>query len=195
MTEGMVHLYYGKGKGKTTAAAGLAIRALGHGIKVTFVQFLKDGTSGELAPLMEAGAKIVSGRPGTKFTFLMTEKEKEETRLWNDRMLEEVISSKAVSPEDISSEAASPEVISSGAISSERSLLILDELCAAVSTGLVSRELAKKAVLNRPKGCEVVMTGREPEAWMKETADYITEMKCEKHPYSEGITARAGIEY
>ena len=190
MTEGMVHLYYGKGKGKTTAAAGLAIRALGHGIKVTFVQFLKDGTSGELAPLREAGAKIVSGRPGTKFTFLMTEEEKEETTLWNDRMLEEIISSKASS-----FEAVSPEIISSGAISSERSLLILDELCAAVSTGLVSRELAKKAVLNRPENCEVVMTGREPEAWMKEAADYITEMKCEKHPYSGGITARAGIEY
>ena len=74
---GLVHLYWGEGKGKTTAAMGLAVRALGRGMKVSIVQFLKDGDSGELAPLRELGAAVYSG--GTdKFVFQMTPEEAEQ---------------------------------------------------------------------------------------------------------------------
>ena len=80
MDRGLVHLYCGPGKGKTTAAMGLAVRALGQGLRVTVVQFLKSGTSGELEPLRRLGATVFSGKAGTKFVSQMTEAEKQETR-------------------------------------------------------------------------------------------------------------------
>ncbi len=170
MEQGLVHLYYGDGKGKTTAAAGLALRALGQGKKVTFVQFLKDGTSGELAPLQNAGAKILAGRPGTKFVFQMDDGEKAQAKEWNDAILKE-------------------------ASESDCDLLVLDELCAARQFDLADPGLCRKTVLEKPAGREVVITGREPEAWMLEAADYITRMQSGRHPYDRGVCARKGIEY
>ena len=73
---GLVHLYWGEGKGKTTAAMGLALRALGRGRKVTVVQFLKNGSSGELAPLRALGAAVYAGKTGTKFASQMTPEER-----------------------------------------------------------------------------------------------------------------------
>ena len=75
----MLHLYWGNGKGKTTAAMGLALRALGHGRRVVIVQFLKDGTSGEIAPLRTAGATVYAC-PNAKFTWLMDENDKAQAR-------------------------------------------------------------------------------------------------------------------
>ena len=170
MDKGLVHLYYGEGKGKTTAAMGLALRALGQGMRVVVVQFLKSGTSGELEPLRRLGAAVHSGKAGAKFTFQMTGEEKAETAAMHDRMLRE-------------------------ALAEECDLLILDELCAARQTGLLDEALAKRAVLDRPTGREIVITGRLPEAWMLEAADYVTEMRCHRHPYEKGIAARKGIEF
>ncbi len=170
MDKGLVHLYYGEGKGKTTAAMGLALRALGHGKRVVIVQFLKDGASGEIGALRSLGAKILAGAPDTKFVFRMDAEEKDRTRAWNDALLEE-------------------------AAREDCDLLVLDELCAARQYGLADRTLAQKAVLERPAGREVVITGRTPEEWMLDAADYVTQMRCEKHPYAAGITARKGIEY
>ena len=170
MDKGLVHLYYGDGKGKTTAAMGLALRALGQGQRVVIVQFLKTGTSGELESLRRLGAAVFSGKPGTKFVSRMSDAEKAETGQWNDQMLR-------------------------CALSENCDLLILDELCAARQYALVSERLAKTAVLDHPAGAEVVITGRMPEDWMAEAADYITEMRCCRHPYQQGVTARRGIEY
>ena len=78
--KGLVHLYCGDGKGKTTAAMGLALRALGAGLRVTVVQFLKDGQSSELDPLRRLGAVVYSGQPGMKFVFQMNEAEKAAAR-------------------------------------------------------------------------------------------------------------------
>ena len=75
----MLHIYYGDGKGKTTAAMGLALRALGHGRHVTILQFLKDGSSGEIALLRRCGADV-HACPNAKFTWLMTADEKAEAR-------------------------------------------------------------------------------------------------------------------
>ena len=163
----MLHLYFGSGKGKTTAAAGLALRALGHGKKVVVVQFLKDGTSGEIEPLRRLGAAVFAC-PNAKFTWLMTPQEKAAALAHNTQTLE-------------------------AALQMPCDLLILDEACAALRTALLPEALLQKAVLNAPY--EVVLTGRDPADWMLQNADYITEFTARRHPYEKGIPARDGIEY
>ena len=170
MSKGLVHLYHGEGKGKTTAAMGLAVRALGQGKRVVVLQFLKDGTSGELQPLEKLGAQVFSGPSGTRLAFRMTEEEKAEAAGWSTKMLQH-------------------------AFEIPCDMLILDELCAARRYNMVSEEEAKRAVLDRPAACEVIITGRNPEKWMIDAADYITEMKCVRHPFEKGIAARRGIEF
>ena len=80
MEQGLLHLYWGDGKGKTTAAMGLALRALGSGKRVVIVQFLKSGNSGEIPLLAQLGAEIYRGKAGQKFVFQMTPEEKAATR-------------------------------------------------------------------------------------------------------------------
>ena len=163
----MLHLYFGSGKGKTTAAAGLALRALGHEKKVVVVQFLKDGTSGEIEPLRRLGAAVFAC-PNAKFTWLMTPQEKAAALAHNTQTLE-------------------------AALQMPCDLLILDEACAALRAALLPDALLQKAVLNAPY--EVVLTGRDPADWMLQNADYITELTARRHPYEKGIPAREGIEY
>ena len=170
MNKGLVHLYWGEGKGKTTAAFGLALRMLGSGGSVTVVQFLKDGQSSELEPLRRLGAKIYSGQPGTGFFSQMTPEERQRVRARHDELLRQ-------------------------AVSEACDLLILDEACAACRLKMVDEQLLWHSVLDRPVGQEIVLTGRDPADWMQEAADYSTEMCCHKHPYQQGIIARRGVEY
>ena len=88
----MLHLYWGDGKGKTTAAMGLALRALGHGRRVVILQFLKDGSSGEIEMLRRCGA-VVYACPNAKFTWLMTDAERTEARRTNTRTLQTILQS------------------------------------------------------------------------------------------------------
>ena len=165
----MLHIYTGEGKGKTTAAMGLALRAIGHGRKVVILQFLKGGTSGELMPLSKAGAIVISCKAGNKFVSAMSPDEKEETRKMNDENLRRVLGMTF-------------------------DLLVLDEVCAALKYDMVDPELVKRAVeLGSER--EIVMTGRDPAQFLLDAADYITQMVCVRHPYERGITAREGIEY
>lgn len=171
MTEqGLVHLYWGEGKSKTTAAMGLALRALGAGRRVTVVQFLKSGTSSELEPLRRLGAAVFSGREGTKFASQMNEQEKAETKALHNANLQ-------------------------AALQTPCQLLILDEACAACRLAMVDEALLRRAVLDRPAGREVVLTGRDPAPWMRDAAHYSTEMRCHRHPYQKGIPARKGVEF
>lgn len=170
MDKGLIHLYWGEGKGKTTAAMGLALRALGWGRRVAVVQFLKDGTSGELEPLRRLGAVVCSGNGCGKFTAQMTPLERTETARQNTEHLKQAL-----------------------AIPCE--LLVLDEACAAWQLDMVDRVLLRQAVLERPAGREVVLTGREPALWMVEAAHYSIEMKCHRHPYQRGVPAREGVEF
>lgn len=171
MSEGLVHLYWGGGKGKTTAAMGLAARALGQGRKVTVLQFLKDGSSGEIAMLERLGAVVLTGKnTAGGFVSRMSEPERLRIRERQDLLLAE-------------------------AMESGCDLLILDEACAAWRMDQVDHALLKRAVLERPAEREIVLTGRDPADWMREAADYSTEMRCVKHPYERGIQARRGIEY
>lgn len=170
MDKGLMHLYWGDGKGKTTAAMGLAVRALGQGLRVTVVQFLKSGTSGELESLRTLGATIYSGKVGTHFFSKMSPEERTENRkLYSSFLTEEL-----ENPGD---------------------LLILDEACGAWEYDMVDRALLRRVVENRPVGQEVVLTGRHPADWMFEAADYCTEMRCHRHPYEQGIAARKGVEF
>jgi len=162
----MLHIYYGDGKGKTTAAMGLALRALGHEKHVTILQFLKDGSSGEIALLRRCGADV-HACPNAKFTWLMTADEKAEAREHNNAAMRTALAA----PFD---------------------LLVLDEAC---GTGLVDESLLQQAAALAGQGREVVFTGRNPAAWMLEQADYATEMRAEKHPYSKGVAAREGVEF
>ena len=81
------------------------------------------------------------------------------------------------------------------ALALDAELLVLDEACAAWQKDLVDRALLKGAVLERPEGREVVLTGREPPEWMREAADYVTEMRCHRHPFEQGVPARRGVEF
>lgn len=167
---GLVHLYWGEGKGKTTAAMGLALRSLGAGRRVVIVQFLKGRQTGEIPLLEQLGARVLRGKAGLKFSFQMNEEEKAET--------------KALQTENLRR-----------ALECDADLLVLDEACAAWQTELVDRELLRQAALDRPQGREVVLTGRNPPDWMREAADYSTEMKCHRHPFEQGVPAREGVEF
>ena len=167
---GLLHLYYGDGKGKTTAAMGLALRAMGSGKRVVILQFLKGGKSGEVPLLEQLGAKVYRGKAGQKFVFQMSEAEKEATRQLQNANL-------------------------TAAMADPADLLILDEAGSAWELDMVDKALLQKAVLERPAEQECVLTAHAAPQWMLDTADYATEMKCHRHPYQRGISARQGIEY
>ena len=171
MERGLVQLYTGDGKGKTTAAVGLAVRAAGRGLRVWLVQLMKGRPSGEI-PVLERLEGITVRRGGTeKFSFQMTEEEAAAVCREQNALLEEARRHWA-----------------------ETDVLILDEALSAVTTGLLEEALLKDLVLQKPQGLEIVLTGRGPRPWMLEAADYVTEMVKRKHPFDRGIAARNGIE-
>ena len=134
---------------------------------MTVVQFLKDGQSSELDPLRRLGAVVYSGQPGMKFVFQMNEAEKAAARQEQNDLLRQ-------------------------ALDTPCDLLVLDEACAALSLGMVEEALLRRAVLDRPAGREICLTGRDPAPWLREAADYLTEMRCLRHPYDAGVPARRG---
>ena len=171
MTErGLIHLYYGDGKGKTTAAMGLVLRAIHAGKRVVIVQFLKNSATGEIYFLEQLGAKVYRGKCGDKFLSGMTEEEKAVTKKMQTENLQ-------------------------AAVKEDADVLILDEVCAVWQKEMIDRELLRRAVLEKPVKQELVLTGRVPAEWMIGIADYCTEMKCQKHPFRKGIKARKGVEF
>lgn len=169
MERGLLHIYYGDGKGKTTAAVGLAVRALGNGLSVCFAQLTKSGRPPELVELERMGAKVICGAQ-TKFSFQMNDEEKTAALESNDRILDE-------------------------ALATSCDLLVIDEAVGAYRTGFITAGKLEKFIADKPVGLEVVLTGRDPAPFLLEAADYATEMVCEKHPFEQGIKARKGIEY
>lgn len=172
---GLVHLYCGEGKGKTTAAVGLSVRCAGRGGKVVFAQFLKDGTSGEcrvLARLPEV--TLLAANPVGKFSFRMTDEEKRQTAEALSRTF---------------------AAATGFAVREQAHLLVLDEVCAAISCGFLDEKNVTDFLESRPDTLEVVLTGRNPSETLQAHADYITEMTMRRHPYEKGIAAREGIEF
>jgi len=171
MKKGLIHIYCGCGKGKTTCAFGLALRALGRGFKVLAVQFCKDGTSGELEALKKSGLD---------FTFC--EGFKPESNF------------KAENP----AKAYENDVLTCFEQMAERSrdydMLILDELTWGIYYKAVTIDAVAEFLKNKPEHLEVIITGRYPPDEILALADYVTEMKLVKHPFEKGIPAREGIE-
>ena len=171
---GLVHFYCGDGKGKTTVAVGLAVRHSGRGGKVVFAQFLKDGTSGECRVLAKLGVTVLAANPVGKFSFRMTEEEKAETAAALGRTF---------------------DAATGFAVRERATLLVLDEVCAAVNCGFLPEKTLTEFLESRPDSLEVVLTGRDPSENLQVHADYITEMKKRRHPFDEGVAAREGIEF
>ncbi len=171
----LIHVYFGSGKGKTTAALGLALRAAGHGQKVVIIQFLKGRPSGELGPLaLLDNVTVLRGQAGTRFSKHMSPAEREDTRLLHNKHLEKAIG-----------------LIDMG----ECDLLVLDEALDAYQLGMLDEAPLRGLLEEDPLRAELVITGHTPVAWIESRADYVTEMLKIKHPYDEGIKARKGIEF
>lgn len=169
---GLIHIYTGDGKGKTTAAAGLAVRCAGCGGHVLFFQFLKGNDSGERVVLDKIdGIDVWEGLSSLKFVWNMTDEEKNETRKYYRKKFKELCASSA-----------------------EYDMLILDEIIPALKYNFVDIDELISFLKSKPAGLEVVMTGREPEEPLVEIADYVTEMRKIKHPYDRGIGMRKMIE-
>ena len=173
-SEGLVHLYCGEGKGKTTAAVGLCARAAGSGKRVLFVQFFKDGTSSENASLRLLPNVHTMHEPryfGRVSN--MGKEEFEECKRAYSALFEAAIARAAEGFD----------------------LLVLDEAVSSCNHGVIDEGTLVRFLKGRPARLEVVLTGREPSAALVEVADYVTEMKKIKHPFDAGIVARRGIEF
>lgn len=172
---GLTHVYFGDGKGKTTAALGMALRALGYGRGVVIVQFLKNVFSGELRALERfPKAKVLRGQASDKFLPAMTGEEQEETRRIQEENFREAV-----------------RLAREGACD----LLILDEVLDACQLGLLDGTALLDFIDHKPAGLELVLTGHSLTEGILARADYATQMVKRKHPYDRGIPAREGIEY
>ena len=203
----MIQVYHGDGKGKTTAAIGLAVRFSGAGKKALFCQFMKGNISSEIGVLQKLENLEVE-LIGKKFGFYkdMTEQDKEKiTKCHNhilERVLEELQNVKVADQEPAIQEPADqePETLELQDQSQDGPVLlvVLDELASAYRYGLLDRNMVSKIILAAAENrqiIELVITGRDPDSFFLEHADYITEMKIQRHPYEKGILARKGIEW
>ena len=173
--DGLTHVYCGDGKGKTTAALGLGVRACGRGKRVLLVQFLKGSDSGELNVLDALpNFNILPNPENIKFIFQMNETERAETAQLCGARFQKAVQAAADGACD---------------------LLILDEVFGAVSTGMLPNEMLAEFIKSKPGNLELVLTGRDPEPEILVLADYVSEIRKVKHPFDRNISARKGIEF
>jgi len=171
--KGLIHVYCGDGKGKTTAALGLALRAAGSGVRVLLLQFLKDGKSSEFTALEPVGLIHVVRQTQTfGFSWTLTDAERVQAETYYAGLLERAF-------------AEAPEY----------GMLVLDEAIGACASGMIREERLLELLRQKPECLEVVLTGRGPSDAVLGIADYVTEMRKIKHPFERGIAARKGIEY
>jgi cob(I)alamin adenosyltransferase len=168
---GYTQVYTGDGKGKTTAAIGLSIRAAGAGHKVYIAQFIKMGDYSEIVALR-------------RFSDLITVEQFGLGRFVNGKPL----------PEDIEAAQKGLEKVKSLMKANEYKVIILDEANVAVKYGLIQEQELIELIANKSLETELVITGRGASARIIEKADLVTEMKSLKHYYQKGVPARIGIE-
>ena len=174
MERGMLHIYEGDGKGKTTAAVGLSVRAAGAGKKVLFTQFLKDGTSHEIDVLRKIeGIEVFSCETNPGFVFRMNNEERKSAQSMYEQYFADI-----------------KEKV--GQMSSD--LLILDEVLDACATGMIQEKELEEFLNTRNKRLEVVLTGHQCSTQFAQLADYYSKITKIHHPYDRGIAARDGIE-
>ena len=174
MDTGLIHIYCGDGKGKTTASLGLVLRCAGRGGKILFAQFLKGRPTGELESLKALPqVTVLRGKAILKFTFQMTDAEQQATGEAQTALLQKVRDFCEMHHPD---------------------LAVCDELVGACALGLVPEEQVLDFLKDKPAHTEVVLTGRDPSPALLDLADYVSEIKKIKHPYDRGLAARIGIE-
>lgn len=175
MERGLIHIYSGDGKGKTTAAIGLSVRAAGCGKNVLFVQFLKGSKTGEINSLaLIPNIKILRNSRNYGFFHTLSEEDKA-----------------AVIKENNGNFYYAEKLAQNNSVE----LIVFDEILDAVNMGAIDAAAFTEFVLNKPESVELVLTGRNPSAEIINKADYYTEMVKNKHPYDRGIAARKGIEF
>jgi len=174
--KGLIIVHTGPGKGKTTAALGTAFRAVGQGLKVLMVQFIKGSWHyGELDAARLLGEERLKILPmGRGFVKVGTEKP---------------------DPEDVRMVEQAWQLASTSIASGEFDLIILDEINYAISYRMLDPEIVTEALRKRPEMLHVILTGRNAHPAIVELADLVTEMREVKHPFQRGIAAQKGIEY
>ena len=171
----MIHAYYGDGKGKSTAAAGAALRAAGNRMRVMYVQFLKTENTGERLALQSIdGVNLTSCPLELKFTYEMDDRERQQVSMIYRGIFERAVSI---------------------TLSDRYDMIVLDEVFDVINEGMLSEGSVFEFISNAPNNIEIIMTGRKPPKRFIDAADYVTEFKKHKHPYDRGIQARKGIEY
>jgi cob(I)alamin adenosyltransferase len=175
---GLIHVYTGDGKGKTTAALGLALRAAGHGWRTYIGQFMKGQEYGELQAghLLKGLITIEQfGRP----SFIRVDKDGHST----------------ATAEDVTLAQKGLEAIRGAMSSGQYQIVVMDEINVALYFKLLTVQEVVAVVDDKPDGVELVLTGRRVPQEILDRADYVTEMQEHKHPYERGIKARKGIEF
>lgn len=170
--KGFVHLYTGNGKGKTTAALGLALRAAGTGMKVFIAQFAKGVATGELKSLKKLSKQITVKQLG-RGSFINQ----------NPFGIDRDLAAKGLAAIEIALQKGGYDMV------------ILDEVCVACNYHLIPTERVLYIIKNRPEKVEVIMTGRNASKDFIDAADIVTEMREIKHYFHKGVKARKGIEY
>ncbi|HBS59779.1 MAG TPA: cob(I)yrinic acid a,c-diamide adenosyltransferase [Firmicutes bacterium] len=173
MKQGLLQVYTGNGKGKTTAALGLALRALGHDWRVAVVQFLKGGAKHGESRALKLFPTCHIWQYGRDVLIDMHNPEPQDIALARQGL------------------AKARQLIEG----KNYDLLILDEICVALALNLIAEEEVRELLARRPAALEIVLTGRYAPSWLIELADLVTEMCQIKHPFEQGIAAREGIEY
>ena len=172
MERGLVQVYTGNGKGKTTAALGLALRAVGNGLKVLMVQFMKGTSSGELEAAQRLSPFLTIIKAGREGFIFKGEIDPVDLKLAEEGFL---LAKKAIEDR-------------------EYDIVILDEINMAVDFGLIPLSDLLQLVDSKPVTVELVLTGRNAKPELLEKADLVTEMVERKHYYAKGVPARKGIE-
>jgi len=173
LESGLIQVYTGDGKGKTTAALGLALRAAGHGLRVYIVQFMKGWPEyGELVAVQrQPNITLVQfGRP-------------------------DFVDRNSPDPQDIEQAQEALRHCLDVLRQGRYDVLVLDEINVALAYGLISLEQVLQLIAMKPAQIELVLTGREAHPAVIERADLVTEMRSIKHPYAAGLSGRKGIEY
>jgi cob(I)alamin adenosyltransferase len=181
LKQGLVQVYTGDGKGKTSAAVGAAVRALGRGLRVCCIQFLKGGDDSGEVRLLRQLPNVTVRQFGTDWRELA----KRDREWWT-------AAPTAQEREQIEEGLRfAGQIISAG----EHDLVILDEVTVACQKGLIRVEDILRIVTNRPPHVEIILTGRAAPQALIEAADLVTEMKEVKHPHARGVAARRGVEF
>jgi len=191
--KGYIQVYTGNGKGKTTAGIGLAIRALGAGKKVLFLQFMKDRVCSEHKLLPQVSPAITVQTLGKPF-FIAREGDLDQESLekWQDKVV--IFPPGNPPPEYVALLQDGLQRARAALVGGEYDLVVLDEINVAMYYDLIPVAAVLEILREKADGVEVVLTGRNAPPEIIECADLVTEMREVKHYYNQGVNARKGIE-